>query len=380
LSSAVQASSIHSVTNPASARSSFSSVGVIFPSTTTGTDSQASLFTSVIQGSSRPSVTATSPKTKNSLSEVSFTVTSAGTHSQGQPLTSLEGESSTTTLNSISGSNPHSVSVSSGNAPPSTTGSLPLRGSTAVKTASATCSPWPACIVSTGSPRSTTIGSTTCSPWPACWLPTATITTAPPGFSVQYVSGDNLNVTGDTWVTTTNSQGSTTVVPVFIFPDGRDGIIWNLPWPFVNIQWILPGWPELPSFRFPCIFFCPEPGVDGPPPPPIIEGPNPENKSEEPSTSTTSTSTSSTSSSSKSTSTWYTIVPNQSATPSQISAFNDTLAQETNPSTLYISEVIEIKFVDCWAQYLNSSQVQTYQQDPAVSLSSESQVESILIF
>ncbi|KAK5679114.1 hypothetical protein LTS10_008773 [Elasticomyces elasticus] len=90
------------------------------------------------------------------------------------------------------------------------------------------------------------------------------MTTEPPSLSTEAYS---LSITSNEWLTTTNSDSSTTVVPI-ILPclDCAPVIVWNIP-ELPNVEFNWPTLPELPSFHFPCFGFgCNSPPVnDGPP-------------------------------------------------------------------------------------------------------------------
>lgn len=80
---------------------------------------------------------------------------------------------------------------------------------------------------------------------------TSTMTTLPPGFSIQDFT--DFPISGNIWLTTTGSDHSTTIVPV-ILPclTCEPQIIWELP----EIPWVkfrFPKFPKLPSFHLPCI-------------------------------------------------------------------------------------------------------------------------------
>lgn len=75
---------------------------------------------------------------------------------------------------------------------------------------------------------------------------TSTMTTLPPGFGAQSVSG--FYSTAFTWITTTRSDGSSTVLPII------GGLaLWEVPTILnVRFQLKLPGF-HIPAFSFPCI-------------------------------------------------------------------------------------------------------------------------------
>lgn len=77
---------------------------------------------------------------------------------------------------------------------------------------------------------------------------TSTMTTLPPGFGAETIAGYDTNAF--TWITTTRSDGSSTVLPVV------GGLaLWEVPTILnVRFQFNLPGF-HIPSFSFPCIRF-----------------------------------------------------------------------------------------------------------------------------
>ncbi|KAH9903920.1 hypothetical protein F4778DRAFT_733217 [Xylariomycetidae sp. FL2044] len=121
------------------------------------------------------------------------------------------------------------------------------------------------------------------------------MTTTPPGLSTT--TGSNSDWTTNTWITTTDSEGSSTVVPVLVGcpgcgGDGKGIVLWNLP-TTTGVSFNLPN---LPTFSLPCIQVlgmsvgsCPGPETssedDG--------GSDDDPSSTEENTSTTTTSTSS---------------------------------------------------------------------------------------
>nr|XP_036579339.1 uncharacterized protein CTRU02_10585 [Colletotrichum truncatum]KAF6786886.1 hypothetical protein CTRU02_10585 [Colletotrichum truncatum] len=94
------------------------------------------------------------------------------------------------------------------------------------------------------------------------------MTTLPPGFFIQTLTKSEW--TTNTWITTTASDGSQTVVPVLVGcsecgTDGGGIVLWNLPH-IPNVSFKFPDLPNLPQFALPCIrllFFnlgnCPGP-------------------------------------------------------------------------------------------------------------------------
>jgi hypothetical protein len=85
-------------------------------------------------------------------------------------------------------------------------------------------------------------------------LVTSTMTTLPPGFSVE----DNPAITVNGWLTTADSQGVPTVVPVLVCPHcggGHGGfILWKLPeLSHIKFKFSIPTIPKFPSFSLPCI-------------------------------------------------------------------------------------------------------------------------------
>jgi hypothetical protein len=66
----------------------------------------------------------------------------------------------------------------------------------------------------------------------------------------------------------------------------------------------------------------------------------------------------------------YIIEPDYTASQSVIDAFTTRLQSETDQTTLYVGDIPlpeQNLYVLFWSQYLNSDQVEEYQQDPAVS-------------
>lgn len=51
-----------------------------------------------------------------------------------------------------------------------------------------------------------------------------------------------------------------------------------------------------------------------------------------------------------------------------LNAFSERLRRETDPNTLFISEIPKYKVLQFWFQYLTPEQVDTYRKDPAVGL------------
>ena len=138
------------------------------------------------------------------------------------------------------------------------------------------------------------------------WVPTDLIILARTGVSIQPYTGI---LTTNSWLTTTGSDSSTTIVPVILpCPTCEPEIVWNTPEiPDVEFSW--PEEPHLPSFHLPCIKIfgiviageCPSPSGpvpvnDGPPAEPEASGP----QSGSPSSGTTSSPGTSTSTSSTS--------------------------------------------------------------------------------
>lgn len=80
-----------------------------------------------------------------------------------------------------------------------------------------------------------------------------------------------------------------------------------------------------------------------------------------------SSTTTSTTTSASSTPTTYQLTPDPSQDFSVIHAFTNRLQAETDPSTLWIVDVPALNLVFFWEQILNSTQVQEYLKDPAVS-------------
>ena len=134
------------------------------------------------------------------------------------------------------------------------------------------CSPFPFCTltappVPAGSGLPTFSGSgpnstLPCSPWPTCLVTmpsstsvavTSTLTTSPPGFSIEYTSRSDW--VSNTWLSTTGSDGQPTLLPVIVGcpgcgPKGSGGgeVLWNLP-SLQNVEIQLPGFPKLPRFH-----------------------------------------------------------------------------------------------------------------------------------
>ena len=100
--------------------------------------------------------------------------------------------------------------------------------------------------------------------WPYTDEITSTQTVIPSDVSFdEYYAGTGTSST-NFWLTTTDSHGSTTIVPVLVGCPGcgKGIIIWNFPtipnikisWPkFPKIKWPDLGDLKLPSFKFPCI-------------------------------------------------------------------------------------------------------------------------------
>lgn len=90
---------------------------------------------------------------------------------------------------------------------------------------------------------------------------TGTVTTEEAGFSTSLIT--NSRITGNEWTTTTNSQGSTTILPIISIDPGVGVVIW----PGIIIPDVVYGWPDLPDIVFPCIPIlgktCPAPQTDG---------------------------------------------------------------------------------------------------------------------
>lgn len=61
------------------------------------------------------------------------------------------------------------------------------------------------------------------------------------------------------------------------------------------------------------------------------------------------------------------ITPDPKKDISVLNAFTNRLKDETNPKTLWTVDVPDIGLVLFWKQVLNSTQVQEYSRDPAVS-------------
>jgi hypothetical protein len=85
-------------------------------------------------------------------------------------------------------------------------------------------------------------------------LITSTMTTLPPGFSVE----DNTAITANGWLTTADSQGVPTVLPVLACPHcggGHGGLIlWKLPeLSHIKFKFSIPTISKLPSISLPCI-------------------------------------------------------------------------------------------------------------------------------
>ncbi|CZR59163.1 uncharacterized protein PAC_09055 [Phialocephala subalpina] len=250
---------------------------------------------------------------------------------------------------------------------------------------------------------------------------TGTATLPTDGLSYQETSG----LAGDQWITViTNGHTS-----VGLAVHGRNGhhyeIIWGLFSLLFSWEWNKRydlRFPDLNfdlSFhwpKFPCVFFC---GGGAPEPP--IEDPPPKNEKSEPSKSSQSTSSRSSSSSSScsvatvtgcltssiylvdsqgsttstittkscstvstcsitassstttstssasATPTYYLIIPNNDKPRDVVTSFTERLKAETNASTLWISDAPAADFTAFWCQYLNSTQVDTYKQSPAVA-------------
>ncbi|KAI1771557.1 hypothetical protein F4818DRAFT_207037 [Hypoxylon cercidicola] len=96
---------------------------------------------------------------------------------------------------------------------------------------------------------------------------TSTITAPPTSFSAVTLSGTSFP--SNTWVTTTDKEDHTTIVPVIVTGGGIGIVMWNLP-PTPNVQF---SFPKLPKFHLPCIKVfgvsvgdCTvDPASDGPP-------------------------------------------------------------------------------------------------------------------
>ncbi|KAH0443858.1 hypothetical protein CcaCcLH18_00684 [Colletotrichum camelliae] len=86
--------------------------------------------------------------------------------------------------------------------------------------------------------------------------PVSTMTTLPPQLLIQTLTGSVWKE--NTWVTTTGSDGSPTVVPVIVGCPGckdRGGgvlLLWNLP-QIPNVSFKFPNLPNLPQFFLPCV-------------------------------------------------------------------------------------------------------------------------------
>ncbi|KAK6849442.1 hypothetical protein PG995_013275 [Apiospora arundinis] len=98
-------------------------------------------------------------------------------------------------------------------------------------------------------------------------LITATITQPPAGFSAVTLSGTTYP--SNTWITTTDKDDHTTIIPVIVFGGGPPIIMWGVP-PTPNVQF---SFPKLPKFHLPCIKVfgvsvgscSTDPVTDGPP-------------------------------------------------------------------------------------------------------------------
>ncbi|KAL8804015.1 MAG: hypothetical protein Q9182_002806 [Xanthomendoza sp. 2 TL-2023] len=86
--------------------------------------------------------------------------------------------------------------------------------------------------------------------------PTSTMTTIPPGLSVEKAT--NPVWTTNTWITTTApGRSDATIVPVLVGCPGCGGrghglVIWNLP-NLPRVQFRFPNLPDVPRFHIPCI-------------------------------------------------------------------------------------------------------------------------------
>ena len=104
---------------------------------------------------------------------------------------------------------------------------------------------------------------------------TGTITSFSAGFTATELPGTTYTANG--WITTTDSQHHTTLLPLITISGGRGIIFWDLP-PIPNVEFIFPKFPNLPSLpriHLPCVKIfgihisgdCTKPpSSDGPPP------------------------------------------------------------------------------------------------------------------
>lgn len=106
---------------------------------------------------------------------------------------------------------------------------------------------------------------------------TSTMTTVPPGVSVQDFT--DFPISSNIWLTTTGADHSSTILPVLLPCETCEPeIIWDVP-EEQNVEFNWPTLPELPTWHFPCVKIfgihisgeCPSP--EGPTP--IIDGPPP---------------------------------------------------------------------------------------------------------
>ncbi|EXF81289.1 hypothetical protein CFIO01_07809 [Colletotrichum fioriniae PJ7] len=86
--------------------------------------------------------------------------------------------------------------------------------------------------------------------------PTSTMTTIPHGLFIQTLA--NTAWKSNTWITTTASDGSPTVIPVLVgcpscgVVNGGGILLWNLP-NLPHVSFKIPGFPNLPQFSLSCI-------------------------------------------------------------------------------------------------------------------------------
>ncbi|KAH9231217.1 hypothetical protein K456DRAFT_38823 [Colletotrichum gloeosporioides 23] len=86
--------------------------------------------------------------------------------------------------------------------------------------------------------------------------PVSTMTTVPPELLIQTLTGSEWK--DNTWITTTGSDGSPTLVPVIVGCPGckdRSGgglLLWNLP-QIPSVSFKFPNIPNLPQFFLPCV-------------------------------------------------------------------------------------------------------------------------------